>query len=80
MQYRNSNFLGKVDTDDMYDKLMEEFDWGGLDTPGIYMDENNLRMTIHYRYAFSVLAGALTDEGETGQSQRGAGPLHGAHA
>ena len=31
---------------------MNEFDWGGIDTPGIYMDENNLRMTIHYRYAF----------------------------
>ncbi len=60
----NSNYLGAVDTDDMYQKLMEEFDWGGLDTPGIYMDENNLRMTIHYRYAFSVLAGALADEGK----------------
>ena len=48
----------------MYKKLMDEFDWGGLDNPDIYMDENNLRMTIHYRYAFSVLAGALTDEGK----------------
>ena len=43
---------------------MVEFDWGGLDTPGIYMDENNLRMTIHYRYAFSLLAGALAEEGK----------------
>jgi len=65
VQHSNSNFLGAVDTDDMYVKLMEEFDWGGLDNPGIYMDENNLRMTIHYRYAFSVLAGALTEEGDT---------------
>ena len=69
VQYTNSNFLGKVETDDMYRKLMEEFDWGGLDTPGIYMDENNLRMTIHYRYAFSVLAGALTDEGDTDRAK-----------
>ena len=60
----NSNYLGAVSTDDMYQKLMNEFDWGGIDTPGIYMDENNLRMTIHYRYAFSVLAGALVDEGK----------------
>jgi hypothetical protein len=64
-----SDFLGEIDTDDMYRKLMEEFDWGGLDTPGIYMDENNLRMTIHYRYAFSVLAGALTEEGDTGRAK-----------
>ncbi len=60
----NTDYLGKVKSDVMYQKLMEEFDWGGLDTPGIYMDENNLRMTIHYRYAFSVLAGALADEGK----------------
>ena len=64
VKHTNSNYLGKVKTDEMYEKLMEEFDWGGLDTPGIYMDENNLRMTIHYRYAFSVLAGALRDEGK----------------
>jgi hypothetical protein len=64
VRFNNSNYLGKVKTDDMYRKLMEEFDWGGIDTPGIYMDENNLRMTIHYRYAFSVLAGALVDEGK----------------
>ena len=69
VQYSNSSFLGKLDSDDMYRKLMEEFDWGGLDTPGIYMDENNLRMTIHYRYAFSVLAGALTDEGDTDRAK-----------
>jgi hypothetical protein len=59
-----SSYLGAVDTESMYQKLMNEFDWGGIDTPGIYMDENNLRMTIHYRYAFSVLAGALSDEGK----------------
>jgi len=69
VQYTNSNYLGKVDTDEMYSKLMEDFDWGGLDTPGIYMDENNLRMTIHYRYAFSVLAGALTEEGRTDEAK-----------
>jgi hypothetical protein len=63
-RFSNSNYLGQVKTDDMYQKLMEEFDWGGLDTPGIYMDENNLRMTIHYRYAFAVLSGALRDEGK----------------
>lgn len=69
VEYTNSNYLGKLDADDMYTKLMDEFDWGGLDTPGIYMDENNLRMTIHYRYAFSVLAGALTDEGRVDEAK-----------
>ncbi len=62
VKYSNGNYLGTVSSDEMYKKLMEDFDWGGIDTPGIYMDENNLRMTIHYRYAFSVLSGALRDE------------------
>jgi hypothetical protein len=66
----NSSYLGAVKTETMYQKLMEEFDWGGIDTPGIYMDENNLRMTIHYRYAFSVLAGALADEGKLDSAKR----------
>lgn len=64
VRYSNSNYLGKVKSDEMYDKLMNEFDWGGIEDPGIYMDENNLRMTIHYRYAFAVLSGALRDEGK----------------
>ncbi|MCK4750789.1 MAG: hypothetical protein KAT15_27210, partial [Bacteroidales bacterium] len=44
VKFSNSNYLGKVKTDEMYHLLMEEFDWGGIDTPGIYLDENNLRM------------------------------------
>jgi len=64
VQAGNPRYLGAVITDDLYTKLMEEFDWGGIDTEGIYMDENNLRMTIHYRYAFSVLAGSLAEEGK----------------
>ena len=60
----NGSYLGFVRPDVMYRKLMEEFDWGGIGNPDIYMDENNLRMTIHYRYAFAVLAGALEDEGK----------------
>jgi len=65
VRYRNAAYLGKVRTEEMYKKLMEEFDWGGIGEKEIYMDENNLRMTIHYRYAFAVLAGALADEGKT---------------
>lgn len=64
IQHRSQNYLGVIRSDQTYKKLMEEFDWGGLDTPGIYMDENNLRMTIHYRYAFAVLAGVLAEEGK----------------
>ena len=60
----NAEFLGSIDTDLMYTKLMEEFEWGGIGDPRVWMDENNLRMTIHYRYAFSILAGSLADQGK----------------
>jgi hypothetical protein len=59
----NSEFMGTIDLDLMYTKLMEEFEWGGIGDPRIFMDENNLRMTIHYRYAFAILAGSLAREG-----------------
>jgi tetratricopeptide (TPR) repeat protein len=59
----NSSMLGVVDTDRMYQRLVEEFEWGGLDDPDVFMDENNVRMTIKYRYAYATLARALADEG-----------------
>jgi tetratricopeptide (TPR) repeat protein len=44
--------------------MMEEFEWGRLNEPDVFMDENNLRMTIKYRYTFATLARALSDEGD----------------
>jgi uncharacterized secreted protein with C-terminal beta-propeller domain len=43
----------------MYDNLMNKFKWGGMETPGIYMDENNIRMTMNLRNNFSRLAEEL---------------------
>jgi len=57
--------LGLVDTKRMYKRLMEEFEWGRLNEPDVFMDENNLRMTIKYRYTFAQLARALADEGDS---------------
>jgi hypothetical protein len=59
-----SDMVGVIDTDAMYRVMVEEFDWGGLDDPSVFMDENNVRMTIKYRYAFATLARALSLEGE----------------
>jgi hypothetical protein len=54
--------FGMIDTKRMYQRLVEEFEWGGIDNPDIYMDENNIRMTIKYRYAFASLARAFVEE------------------
>jgi predicted Zn-dependent protease len=55
-------FTGSVDTDKMYDNLMNVFVWGNIQDPSVYLDENNLRMLTNFRYSFASLASALIDE------------------
>ena len=44
---------------------MNKFKWGGVDQPGVYLDENVMRMCKSYRVAlFSKLAAALMSEGK----------------
>jgi Protein of unknown function (DUF2723) len=54
------------DTDIMYNNIMNQFVWGGLDdtTKNIYMDENNLRFTTNQRLQMMTLAKLLNDEGK----------------
>ena len=61
---RSDNKPGRVDTDILYENVMNKFQWGGLDTSDLYMDENNRRMTISLRLTFSRLAEALIQEGK----------------
>ncbi|MGM9760728.1 MAG: protein O-mannosyl-transferase family [Parabacteroides sp.] len=54
-----------VNTDKMYDNVMNKFKWGGVDKPGIYLDENVMRMCKSYRaYVFGRLAASLIAEGK----------------
>lgn len=54
-----------INTEKMYDNVMNKFRWGGVDKPGIYLDENVLRMCKTYRTVlFGKLAAALINEGE----------------
>ncbi|MEQ8325365.1 MAG: DUF2723 domain-containing protein [Vicingaceae bacterium] len=55
---------GRVNTEVLYDNVMNKFVWGGLDKDQVYMDENNRRMTISLRLIFSRLAEDLTRKGE----------------
>ncbi|MBU0765759.1 MAG: tetratricopeptide repeat protein, partial [Bacteroidetes bacterium] len=56
--------LGRIDADIMYDNMMNKFKWGGVDDPRVYLDENNLRMTMNFRNNFARLADALLAEGK----------------
>ena len=52
-----------IDTEKMYDNVINKFKYGGLDKPGVYVDENTMRMCKSYRvHVFSELAGALLQE------------------
>jgi MFS family permease len=55
---------GWIDTDILYDKLMNKYVWGNIDRKDVYLDENNLRMTMNFRNIFARLANALLIEGK----------------
>jgi hypothetical protein len=62
---RNPNVLGGFATEIMYDHVMNDFQWGNMDYiegDGIYMDENNRRMTDNLRLQLSNLSEALIEE------------------
>ncbi len=54
----------KIDSEKMYDNLMNKFKFGGIDKPGIYIDENVMRMCYTHRRIFTQLVGQLTKEGK----------------
>ena len=53
-----------MDTERMYDNLMNKFRFGGLDNPNIYLDETVLRMCYTHRRLFATLAMQLMREGK----------------
>lgn len=64
---KSDNFDGQtgwIDTDILYDRLMNKFVWGNIDKENVYLDENNLRMTMNFRNVFARLANALLREGK----------------
>ncbi len=61
---------GKVNTDKMYDNLVNKFVWGGINNPDVYLDENNMRMTMNFRANFTRLAEALIKEGKKDKARK----------
>ncbi|MBQ6432636.1 MAG: DUF2723 domain-containing protein [Bacteroidaceae bacterium] len=54
----------RVDTEKMYDNLMNRFKFGGVDNPDIYLDETVMRMCYTHRRIFAQLAVDLMKEGQ----------------
>ena len=59
----------KIDSEKMYDNLMNKFKFGGIDKPGIYIDENAMRMCYSHRRIFAQLIGQLLAEGKNDKAR-----------
>jgi hypothetical protein len=55
----------QVNTDKMYDNMMNKFRYGGIDNPKVYIDETVMRMCHTHRMMFSELIEALVNKGDT---------------
>ncbi len=56
--------FGTVATDLMYDNMMNKFEYGNMNDPSVYIDENNSRMMTNIRNSFNRLATGLIAEGK----------------
>ena len=55
---------GRVGVRQMYDNMMNKFCWGNMNREDVYLDQNNLNMTMNFRNNFSRLAEGLYEKGE----------------
>ena len=54
----------RIDTDILYDNLMNNYRWGNLEHPGLFIDENSNRMIRTFRTIFGTLGQSLVKEGK----------------
>ena len=54
--------FGSVASDIMYDNLMNNFEYGNMNDPNVYIDETNARMITNIRNNFNRLARTLIEE------------------
>ncbi|WP_033148188.1 DUF2723 domain-containing protein [Prevotella sp. P6B1] len=57
------------DTEKTYNNVMKKFKFGGVDKPGIYLDETVMRMCYTHRRLMSLLAMNLIQEGKDKQAK-----------
>ncbi len=58
---------GKIDAEELYDIMMNQYEWGRMEKPDVYLDYYNQRTlsVIKFRNNFIRLAEALLEEGKT---------------
>jgi hypothetical protein len=58
------------DTKRTYDNVMNRFKFGGIDKPGIYLDETVMRMCYTHRRTMAKLAVELLNEGDEKKAEK----------
>ena len=62
--FNTTQLNARIDSEKMYDNLMNKFKFGGIDNPDIYIDETVMRMCQTHRRMFIQLATQLIKEGK----------------
>ncbi|MDD6472733.1 MAG: DUF2723 domain-containing protein [Bacteroidales bacterium] len=60
----------RLDSEKMYDNLMNKFRYGNLEQPGLYIDENAMRMCASHRRIFSQLITQLVSEDKKEKAEK----------
>ncbi len=63
---------GRIDSEIMYQNLMEKFRWGNMNDPDVYLDDYHVRTMsiVRLRYRFIQLAEQLIQEGDTAKATK----------
>lgn len=62
--------VGSINTDILYNNVMNKFVWGGIDNPKVYLDENNQRMLMNIKNMFARLAETLIAENKKDSARK----------
>ena len=61
---------GGINTDVMFENVVNKFRWGGVNNPDVYLDENVLRMLGNFRSSFARLALQLIAENKKDSARK----------
>ena len=66
----NKPGVKNFDTEKTYNNLMNRYKFGGLEKPGLYIDETTMGMCMTHRRLFAQLVTELLKEGKTEQAKK----------
>lgn len=59
-----------VDIEKLYKNVMQKYKYGGLNRPGLYLDETTMRFCYSHRRLFALLATELINQGDLSRAKK----------